>query len=296
MTRLSGADRILTSIAVSQDSFPATGAAGAVVLSRSDGFADALAGTPLAVAKNGPLLLTPSGGPIDSRTMAEIQRALTPGKTVYLLGGPAAIDPSVAAALQAAGYNVVRYQGGNRYSTAVSVAHDGLADPPTQLLATGTDFADALAGGAAAANVPGGASILLTNGTSMPPETAAYMAAHPPVAHFALGGPAAMADPTATPIVGADRFETSVKVANTFFNNPVVVGLAYGFNYPDALAGGTHIGAKHSPLLLTDTNSLPATVNGYLTAKKTSINSGYGYGGPVVISDATLTAAQTAYT
>ncbi|MCU1462812.1 MAG: hypothetical protein JWO37_2887 [Acidimicrobiales bacterium] len=296
MKRLSGDDRILTAIAVSKDSFPAAGTANAVVLSRSDAFADALAGTPLAIAKNAPLLLTAPGGAIDARTFGEIQRALTPGKTVYILGGPSAVDPSVATALQSAGYTVVRYQGNNRYSTAAAVAHDGLNDPPTQFLATGTDFADALAGGAAAANVPGGAVILLTNGSTMAPETSTYMAAHPAVAKFALGGPAAAADPTATPIVGSDRFDTSVKVATTFFNHPVVVGIAYGFNFPDALAGGTHIGAKHGPLLLTDTNALPAKVSTYLTNEKTSINSGYGYGGVAVISNATLTAAQTAYT
>jgi putative cell wall-binding protein len=138
--------------------------------------------------------------------------------------------------------------------------------------------------------------VLLTNGSSMAPETASYMTAHPPVAHFALGGPAAAADPTATAIVGADRFETSVKVAQTFFTNPTVVGLAYGFNFPDALSGGTHIGAKHGPLLLTDTNSLPAKVSAYLTSNKSSIIRGYGYGGIAVIANATLTAAQTAYT
>ena len=190
----------------------------------------------------------------------------------------------IATALQQAGYQVVRYQGNNRYGTAVSVAHDGLSDPPTDLLATGTDFADALAGGAAAANVPGGAAILLTNGSTMAPETASYIAAHPPAARYALGGPAAAAAPTAVKLVGSDRFETSVKVAKQFFTGPALVGIAYGLNFPDALAGGAHIGEKHGPLLLTNTESLPGTVAQYLTDNKATI------------ADSTLTAAQTAYT
>ena len=57
--RLSGSDRIATAIAVSQAAFPTAGSAGGVVLARSDIFPDALGGTPLAAAKDAPLLFTP---------------------------------------------------------------------------------------------------------------------------------------------------------------------------------------------------------------------------------------------
>src|ERR1700733_10001266 len=61
VTRLAGVSRDLTAIAVSQSQFPA-GQAQAVVLASDSAFPDALAGTPLAAAKDGPLLLTsPSG-------------------------------------------------------------------------------------------------------------------------------------------------------------------------------------------------------------------------------------------
>src|SRR5262249_31904351 len=86
---LSGADRIDPAIAVSKTSFPTRGSAQAVVLARADLFPDALAGAPLAVAKGGPLELTSLSGPsfIDPRTVTEIQRLLTPGKTIFVLGG-----------------------------------------------------------------------------------------------------------------------------------------------------------------------------------------------------------------
>src|SRR5690242_17551229 len=58
--RVAGPTRIGTAIATSQDEFATGGSARAVVLARADNFPDALAGGPLAAAKGGPLLLTPS--------------------------------------------------------------------------------------------------------------------------------------------------------------------------------------------------------------------------------------------
>jgi hypothetical protein len=55
--RVAGAERIATSIAISTADFEAA-EAGAVVLTRADAFPDALAGTPLAVQEDAPLLLT----------------------------------------------------------------------------------------------------------------------------------------------------------------------------------------------------------------------------------------------
>lgn len=55
--RLSGEDRLKTAVAVSAATFPARSGAQAAVITRSDDFADALAGVPLAAAAGGPLLL-----------------------------------------------------------------------------------------------------------------------------------------------------------------------------------------------------------------------------------------------
>lgn len=94
ISQIYGTDAIGTSIAISQAEF-APGAAKAVVLARSDFFSDALAGGPLAAAVGGPLLITP-GAPIsadiDPRVLAEIQRVLPIGGTVYVLGGDLAIQ------------------------------------------------------------------------------------------------------------------------------------------------------------------------------------------------------------
>ena len=78
---------------------------------------------------------------------------------------------------------------------------------------------------------------MLSDGDRLPPETAAYLASERGIAQFALGGPAAGADPAATPLVGADRYATSVVVAERFFTKPAIVGFANGFAFADALSG-----------------------------------------------------------
>jgi autotransporter-associated beta strand protein len=293
--RLAGADRIATAVAISQNSFPDAQSANAVVLARASDFPDALAGAPLARAKGGPLLLTDTAS-LDSRTRGEIQRVLARGKTVYILGGVQAISPAVEDELKGAvlGYNVVRYGGANRYDTAVLIASQGLSNPATLLLASGLNFPDALAGGAAAGKV--GAAILLTAGSAMPAETQSYIASRPGATRFALGGPAAAADPAATPLVGTDRFDTAKKVAEQFFSGPVNVGVASGLNFPDGLAGGPHIAAKNGPLLLTDSASLPSPTATYLTNNKSTLSTAYIYGGTAAVSSGVEAAVLAAIT
>src|SRR5665213_796987 len=104
LTRVAGADRIATSVRISEIGFPNKLSATAVVLARADDFADELAGGPLAARFQGPLLLTPTSGLTDAVRL-EIQRVLAVGHTVYLLGGTDAISANVGTSLQALGYN-----------------------------------------------------------------------------------------------------------------------------------------------------------------------------------------------
>jgi putative cell wall-binding protein len=294
IVRLSGGDRILTAIAVSMNGFPTAGSAGAVVLARGfDVFADALAGTPLAVAKHAPLLLTSSDS-LDSRTLAEIQRVLPSGGTVYVLGGLSALSSSIDASLSSAGFVVVRLAGADRFGTAVQIAA-ALGNPTKILEATGLNFPDALSAGAAAAKV--GGAVLLTSDTTQAGATAGYLAAHPGDVRFAIGGEAAAADPGATPIVGSDRFQTSARVAANFFSAPTVIAAALGTNFPDALSGGAFIGAKGGPLVLVLPSApLPPDIQAYLSANHTTIASGFLYGGTGVVGEDVRTALSTVIT
>jgi putative cell wall-binding protein len=286
--RVSGPDRYATAAATSQAEFP-NGGAPAVVLARGDDYPDALVGAPLAAAKDAPLLLT-TGPTMPAVTQTELHRVLVPGGTVYILGGTSAVPTSVAFILGQLGYKVARYAGADRFATAVAVAA-ALGNPSTVFLASATNFPDALAAGPAA-HLAGGA-VLLTDGNAMVSWTADYLGAHPgPV--YAIGGPAAAADPHATPVIGADRYATATAVADKFFTDPTTVGIATGLNYPDALAGGAMLAKEGAPLLLATATVLPTSTSAYLISQKTSVTGIQLFGGSSVLSDVTATAAAAA--
>jgi hypothetical protein len=263
------------------------------VLAVDDDFPDALAGTPLAVAKGGPLLLT-DGSTLDPGVGSELVRILPPGATVYLLGGTRALGANVASAVAALGFTVVRYGGATRFDTATVIADQGLGDPSTILEVTGLDFPDALGAGTAAAEAKG--AVLLTDGTAQSAATATYLSQHAGDARYAIGGPAAAADPLAHAIVGSDRYQTSILTADAFFSNPTTVGIATGQDFPDALSGGTHIGRLGGPLLLTDPDRLSAFPEEYLTMLRGKVATAYVYGGTVAVSAAVATSLTAALT
>jgi putative cell wall-binding protein len=286
--RVSGADRFGTAISASQTEFPTAGSAGAVVLARSDDYPDALVGSPLAKAKNAPLLFA-EGGILTPATTAEIQRVLPAGGTIYILGGTTAVPTSVQTTLTGLGYTVTRYAGADRYATALLVA-GALGNPSTVLLATGNNFPDALSAGPAAAKL--GGAVLLTNGSTLPSTVSAYLTAHPGT-DYAVGVPATLADPAATQLAGADRYATAALVAG-LFSSPTVAGVASGATFPDALTGGAYEAHVGGPLLLTDPVTLPGATSSYLTGVKGSIVTTDIFGGTVAISATVQTQIATA--
>ena len=262
-SRVAGADRDATAVAVSKARFASAGAASVAVLARNDVFADALAGGVLAAAKQGPLLLTPSSV-LDPATQAELQRVLVPGGIVDILGGTSAISASVASAIAALGYTVNRIFGADRFDTATAIA-DALGDPSTVFEASGSDFPDALAAVPAAIAEHG--AIVLTNGSTQAPATTSYLTAHA-TTRYAIGGPAAWADPSAIALAGTDRYATSAEVAETFFGTTTTLNLASGATFADALSGGTLAGAATQPLLLVPpTGALAEGDTAYLSTR-----------------------------
>ena len=286
--RIAGEDRIATAI----DAWPET-STNAVVLARSDDYADALAGVPLAVANSAPILLTPPNA-LDPRVRDAINFRLDPGSRVFLLGGPRALSTAIEEELRASGFDVVRLFGADRYDTSVVIARDGLGSPSTVFLTRGDDFPDALPAGAAAGAVSG--AVLLTDGSRVPPTVQQYLSEHPPAQRFAVGGSAAAADPSATPLVGADRYETSVRVAEQFFANAEGVAVASGERFPDALAAGAVTGSSDppGPLLLTHPTSLTPVTRSYVEARADQLEVAVIFGGVAVMSEALVDQLETA--
>jgi len=82
---------------------------------------------------------------------AELGSLLTPGSTVYILGGEGALSKQVFDDVHAMGLNPVRLSGPDRYATATAIATEVAKQfggkPHTVMVATGTDYPDALAPG-----------------------------------------------------------------------------------------------------------------------------------------------------
>jgi putative cell wall-binding protein len=300
--RVGGADRVDTAVAAARLGYDTPGPGGtgknggrvaqAVVLSRSDTFADALAGSALAGHLGGPLLLTGTGS-LDDRTAAEIRRCLPPGGTVYLLGAAGALSATVEAQVKALGHPISRLAGPDRYATATAIAGAVAPAPDRILVATGNNFPDALAAGAAAAST-GNTVVLLSDDRVLPGSTAAYLAAHvgPATQLVGIGDQGVAALRTKFPAgrvqaaAGPDRFATAAAVAQTFFtagNAPRTVGLATGYNWPDALAGGALVGANGGPLLLADTSAIPGPEADYVRTEAAAINEVVVNGGAGVV-------------
>nr|WP_255479304.1 cell wall-binding repeat-containing protein [Quadrisphaera sp. RL12-1S] len=278
--RFAGSERVATSADIAAKVFPtpAAGTSRDVVIATAGSYADALAGSRLAGQVGGPLLLT-NGNQLSEEAAAQVKRLVAAGGTVYLLGGDKALSDAVEKATGdlVSGDTVVRVGGDTRFETAAAIADATVkkaGDVGPIYLVTGKDFADGVSVGAYAQST--GGVVLLTDGEKMPAATAAYLKDHDPTGTraVAIGGPAKTAATTAgldgaasRAVVGADRYETSAKLAaamkasasssSSSSTSSVVasVGLAGGASWSDALSGSAAMAALGGPLLLTPTGS-----------------------------------------
>ena len=268
----------------------ASGSAHAVVVGRNDVFADALAGGPLAAVNDGPVLLTGRTA-VASEVVAEAKRVLKPGGTVYLLGGEGALSPAVEAAFTGADLRVERLWGADRYETAVQVARRVSSAPTDVFLVSGTNFADAMVTGPVAGRRT--SPILLAAPEGLPLATRTYLLTVPAATRTVIGGTAAVSQAAydqagATErIAGADRYETSVKVAGRYLPAAAALSFATGLSFQDALAGAAWSADKGMPLVLLSTIPGPAT-RAYVKSTAASLDSATVYGTTQVLPDSSV--------
>lgn len=187
---------------------------------------------------------------------------------IYVLGGTGAISTATAKMLASYTSSVVRLSGADRYATATAVSRQGWATAPTVFLSSGAGFADALSGGAAAAdqNVP----LLLTQPNRLATVTRSELARLKPSRVYVLGGAGAVSNAvmssvrsalpgtTVTRLAGADRYETSAKIAGTIWpSGAKAMFLATGLDFADALSGTPAARVNGAPLLLTKPTCMP---------------------------------------
>lgn len=292
--RLGGADRYLTSVAISQRAF--SDEVGTVFLASGEDYPDAVVAGAAAGAYGYPVLLT-KRDEIPDAVSAELDR-LDPA-TIVILGGPAAISDDVKDAVSLRWGAVTRLGGANRYSTAVLVS-EWAFNPRLRVayIASGEGFPDALAGGVAGALKDG--PILLTDPKDLSPETAAHLADLRPRSIVVLGGAKAVSDDVVgelevyapvSRLAGADRYVTSAVISAATFTKASTVLLASGTDFPDALSGTPLAADLRAPVLLVESDSVSTEV--CTEVRRLGATRVIALGGTSAVSDPVLTRVAT---
>ncbi len=304
MIPVAGASRFETAVEASKRAFP-TGLDPAgeltVVIATGRNWPDALGGTSLAGALDGPVLLVDTNS-IPAAVTAEIERL--GAQRAIILGGAGAIGTPVQAALEAklGVANVSRIWGTDRYKTADAIAEEtievlGAGFDGTAFVATGANFPDALAAAPLAA-AQGWPLFLADPAKGLSADTKLVMTGVDEV--LLLGGSAVVSpaveqylvatygDAAVTRLSGASRYQTAVTIASYGVANAGLswdgVGITTGERSPDALAGGIVQGRAGSVMLLTLSDRLDSATAAALSANKADISTVTFFGGTGAVS------------
>ncbi|MFF1632820.1 cell wall-binding repeat-containing protein [Leifsonia sp. NPDC058248] len=183
-SRLAGANRYATADAIIRRAFPHADHA---IIATGRSFPDALAATGAAGARHAPIILVE--GTRSAVPKATLDRLSAMGVTsVGIAGGTAVVSTGIETQLRHAGMTVTRYGGSNRYWTAalLNKAYFPPGSSPTSFLATGVNFADALAGGALAGRLA--APLELSTRTCVEPAVGDQLSTLGATSAVVLGG------------------------------------------------------------------------------------------------------------
>ncbi|WP_254906555.1 cell wall-binding repeat-containing protein [Clostridium tyrobutyricum] len=166
-----------------------------------------------------------------------------------------------------------RLGGSDRYETAVKISQAGWKSGSDYVvLANGQGFADALCANPIARSKD--APILLTESNSLNSSTLAELKRLNAKHVIVVGGtgvvPTAIENTIKTQLNadvtrygGADRYETSVKIAKALGNTSKIV-LASGKDFADALSVGPAASIEGIPVILTQPDQLPTVTSDYI--------------------------------
>jgi N-acetylmuramoyl-L-alanine amidase/putative cell wall-binding protein len=291
--RLAGSDRYTTATSAARDAWPS--GAETVILATGEDWPDSLAATPLSTELDAPVLLTYSKllpGPV-----ASALRDLAPSEIV-VLGGTDAVSADVAdAAAAAAGIPpgaVRRLAGADRYETACMIAAEVGLDSRRVVVVSGATFADAISASPYAGMT--GAPILLAPPAALATCTADALAdSRDQIDEVVIvGGTAAVDDLVGAElsgvapvrrIAGANRYETSLAMAETFWpSGDISPFVASAERFPDALIAGSLAAHQGEPILLTGRKFLHPRTREYLVNADPRIESFTMVGGPSSLS------------
>ena len=262
VTRISGKDRITTSVEISKSAYTTSEN---VVLASGFNFADALSAGQLASALDAPLLLS-SQDKLDSQTKNEIERLKA--KKVFVVGGDNAISKTgIDTTLKSEKIDVTRLEGQDRYSTSQKVMEKTkeIINPEYLLIASGKNFPDALA--ATGFFVNHKSVMVLSDGNSYPKSN---------LKEIAIGGKnqLPLKGFKGRRVSGKDRYETALEIAKLSFDKNNNAILASGQVFADSLSAVSLTKKHNAPIILTQSNSLTENAKKYLNGKNVFIVGG----------------------
>ena len=299
VVRVSGQDRYSTSVAAGRRA-PLEDNKGTVVIASGESahLVDGLVAAPLAAVRDAPLLLSAAaalpGSVGDEVARLGVTRAI-------LVGGTSALSDKVASDLRSRGVQTVdRLAGANRYDTGLLVAREMGPPRSVAVIASGegASLADALgAGGPAAAT---GRPILLVTRDTIPLPTRQALTELGTTSTVVVGGTAAISDanaaqlPNPRRVSGADRYATSVAVADHFAEAVGVAKVVLASGDPSGLVDALPAGAIRALTVLTTPGALPPVVRDWLVKVDPSLGVVDVVGGPSAVSPAAFSQARSA--
>ncbi|MBQ7891976.1 MAG: cell wall-binding repeat-containing protein [Erysipelotrichaceae bacterium] len=256
-----------------------------LIIASGTNYADALAGSYLSAKKNAPILMANNNKDMDVAMHYHKWQSLN--CKPYILGGTSAVRKIFETHFKSYEMSAIRLAGKNRYETNLEILKEAGIDDEPILVATGNGFADSLSASAV------GYPILLVNQTlsAKQKEFLKQLNGNPMII---IGGTSAVSTNVENQLrkygeverlAGVNRYETSVLVAERFFEHPDYAVLAYAKNFPDGLSGGPLAYLHKGPLLLTDNDNWQYAAD---FVQEKGIVRGAVLGGPTLISSETV--------
>lgn len=277
--RIAGQNRYESAAQISREQFTN---AKKVIVVNAQKYADALSATTLSDGKYS--ILYTEKDTLPTATRNEIQR-LNPIE-VYLLGGKQSISDGIENILKKYANKVTRIAGKDRYETSAKVA--AMSNKKNIVIASGENFSDPLYASSYAYS--NNAKILLSSGKTLSRETRDYLLRNKSrIGNVTVvGGDKSISSATVRyiqsvtgknvgRISGRNRYEGSVKVANSMNNSKVFI--ASGEDFADALAISPLAQKLNAPILLSSKGKLDTSVIAFLNNFKSSIKDVFIVGG-----------------
>lgn len=190
---------------------------------------------------------------------------------------------------------ITRYDGMDRYETAAKVCEDGWkSGSDYAVIVSGDNFPDALSAAPLAKKYD--APILLTNRDVLNPYTSSELGRLKVKTVYIIGGKGVVSQSIqdalsargikVTRIGGADRYETSIAVANALGKSKEIA-VVNGDEFQDGMSIAPIAALKGMPIVLTERSYIPGVVQKYLKSNS-KVDQTYVIGGSSEISSSII--------